>query len=71
MFKMEYKKLVHLRLEQKEALDNIQEEISFNGGYVSVMRLINDSIQIFIDHYGEDAVKRYSPMYAKKKLSLD
>ncbi|MDO5835380.1 MAG: hypothetical protein Q4P17_02635 [Methanobacterium sp.] len=68
---MQYKKLVHLRPEQKEALDNIKEEISFNGGYVSVMRLINDSIQIFIDHYGEEAVERYSPMYAKRKLTGD
>ena len=68
---MEHKKLVHLRQEQKEALDSIKEEVSFNGGYVSVMRLINDSIQIFVDHYRDEAVERYSPMYAKKKLRND
>lgn len=63
---MFYKKLVHLRPEQKEALDSIQEEVNVNGGYVSAMRLISDSIQIFIDHYKDDAIKRYSPIYAKQ-----
>lgn len=61
-----YKKLIYLRLEQKEALDEIQKEIEENGGQVSLVRLIQDSIQIFIQHYKNDAIKRYSHLYDKK-----
>lgn len=61
-----YKKLIYLRMEQKEALDEIQKSIDENGGSVSIMRLMQDSIQIFIQHYSEEAIERYSPFYDKK-----
>lgn len=64
---MGFKKLMNLRQEHKVALDEIQEEIEFNGGYVSLMSLIDDSIQIFIDYYKDEAVKRYSGGRYKKK----
>lgn len=52
--------------EQKEALDEIKEAVDENGGYVPVVRLIQDSIQIFIDHYKDEAISRYSYRYNKK-----
>jgi hypothetical protein len=67
---MKYQKLVHLRPDQKEALDEIQEQVKQNGGYVSAMRLINDSIQVFIDNHKEEAIERYSPIY-KYKSKID
>jgi hypothetical protein len=63
---MKYQKLVHLRPDHKEALDEIQERVKQNGGSVSAMRLINDSIQVFIDNHKEEAIKRYSPIYTRK-----
>ena len=52
--------------EQKEALEEIKDAVATNGGYVPVVRLIQDSIQIFLDHYKDDAIQRYSSMYHKK-----
>jgi len=62
-----YKKLVHMKIEQKEALDEIQEIVNENGSHVSITRLIQDSIQIFIDHYKNAAIERYSPAYYEMK----
>lgn len=61
-----YKKLIYLKMEQKSALDEIQNEILANGGSVSIMRLMQDSIHIFIQHYRDEAIERYSPAYNKK-----
>lgn len=63
-----YKKLIFIKPEQKEALDEITDTINRNGGYVSVMRLVQDSIQIFIDHYKNDAISKYSSTYEKNWL---
>lgn len=60
---MAFQKLVNLKIKQKKELDNIQKQINENGGNVSIMELIDDAIQIFIDKYSDDAVKRYSPSY--------
>jgi hypothetical protein len=65
-----YKKLVNLRPEQKDALDEIQEIVNENGAYVSIMRLMQDSIQIFIEHYKNEAIERYSPSYYENKNKL-
>lgn len=61
-----YKKLVQIKPEQKEALDEIQEIVNENGSHVSITRLIQDSIQIFVDNYRDEAINRYSPDYYKK-----
>lgn len=53
-------------MEQKEALNEIKKEIVSNGGSVSIMRLMQDSIEIFIQHYSEEAIERYSSCYDKK-----
>lgn len=58
---MTFQKLLYIRPEQKEALDEIQAEIESNGGYVSMMSLIDDSIQIFIDYYRDEAIRQHSP----------
>lgn len=60
---MAFQKLVNLKIKQKKELDNIQKQINENGGNVSIMELIDDAIQIFIDKYSDEAVKRYSPSY--------
>lgn len=62
-----YKKIVNLKTEQKDALNEIQQTVKENGGYVSIMRLTQDSIQIFIDHYRDEAINRYSPAFYNKK----
>lgn len=64
---MSYKKLIYLKPEQKEALNDIKDIIDKNGGCVSMMRLIQDSVQIFIDHYKNEAISRYSSTYKKQK----
>lgn len=60
---MAFQKLVNLKIKQKNELDSIQKQINENGGDVSIMELIDDAVQIFIDKYSDDAVKRYSPSY--------
>lgn len=67
---MSFKKLLYIREEHKEALDDIKKKIEENGGRVSMMSLIDDSIQVFIDYYEEEAVKRYSPKrYKERKIN--
>ena len=60
------KKLLYLTEEQVARLKEIKTQVNENGGTVSVMRLMQDSIQIFLDHYKEDAIQKYSPIYEKK-----
>lgn len=63
-----YQKLINLNDEEKIGLENVIKEIKKKGGNVSMMRLINDAIKIFIDHYSQDAVEKYSPVYKKRRL---
>ena len=44
---MYFKKVLYLTTEQKTALDEIQNEIKTNGGKISCMRLLQDSIKIY------------------------
>ena len=48
--------------EQKNKLLKIQEEVSNNGGVVSVNQLILDSIDLMIAYYTSDIVNRYVPL---------
>ncbi|MGB9936315.1 MAG: hypothetical protein ACPK7O_01205 [Methanobacterium sp.] len=64
---MFYKKLVQLSNIQIEQLNEIQDKIKANGGYVSTAQLIRDSIQIFLNHYKKDAVNKYSANYELKE----
>ena len=59
------KKLLYITEEQKIDLERVKTQVKENGGSVSVMRLMQDSIQIFLDHYQEDAIRKYSPIYKK------
>ncbi len=58
--------MIYLKPEQKEALKEIKDTVSRNGGYVSGVRLCQDAIQILTEHYKEDAIERYSSNYTKK-----
>lgn len=64
---MVFQKIVNLKDGQKESLDSIQRQIIDNGGEVSIMALISDSIDVFIGRYSDLAVKRYSPAFYDKK----
>lgn len=64
---MTFKKLVNIKEEQKNELDEIRKQINENGGNVTVMDLINDAIGIFVDQYRDVAVLRYSPAFYKKE----
>ena len=66
--KAKFQKLVNLTLEEKEGLESIQDEIKEKGGNISTMRLIEDSILIFVKYYREQAVEKYSPIYNKKDV---
>ena len=59
------KKLLYITEEQKIDLERVKTQVKENGGSVSVMRLMQDSIQIFLDNYQEDAIRKYSPIYKK------
>jgi hypothetical protein len=59
------KKVLYLKPEQKTALEDIQNKIEKNGGKVSCMRLMQDSIRIFLDYYQDSAIEKYSSNYAK------
>lgn len=63
-----YQKLINLNEEEKIGLENIIKEIKKNGGNVSMMRLIEDSIKVFIELYGQEAVQKYSPVYKKRRV---
>lgn len=65
---MEYKKLIYLKQGQKEALDELQNKINEKGGNVSIMRLINDAVNIFLNNYCEDAIEIYSRTYRAHEL---
>lgn len=62
---MYFKKLLYIEPEQKMALDDIKNRIQMNGGKISTMRLIQDSIKIFLDYYQDDAIEKYSSQYEK------
>lgn len=62
---MYVKKMLYPTMEQKIALDEIQKEVEINGGKVSCMRLLQDSIKVFLDHYSNEAINRYSSNYSK------
>jgi hypothetical protein len=55
-----------MKQEHKEALNEIKTIVDRNGGYVSANRLVMDAIQIFISHYKDDAISKYSSAYNKK-----
>jgi len=59
------KKLLYITEEQKKDLERVKTQVKENGGSVSVMRLMQDSIQIFLDYYQEEAIQKYSPIYKK------
>ena len=61
------KKLLYITEEQKKDLERVKTQVKENGGSVSVMRLMQDSIQIFLDYYQEEAIQKYSPIYKKWK----
>jgi hypothetical protein len=61
-----YTKLLYLETEQKNALEDIKKKVKKNGGKVSVMRLIQDAIKIFVEHYRYEAIEKYSSSYSKK-----
>ena len=60
---MTHKKLLNLKTKQKDGLDAIQRQIVDNGGKVSIMQLISDAIDVFIDHHSDVAIKHYSGFY--------
>jgi hypothetical protein len=60
---MTFKKLIDLKLDQKDGLDDIQFQVRENGGSVSLAVLISDAVDIFIKFYSEQAVDNYSPRY--------
>jgi len=59
--------LIYLDPEEKEGLENILKEIEANGGQISMIRLIRDSIRVFIEFYADQAIYRYSPIYSQKE----
>jgi hypothetical protein len=69
---LKYQKLVTLNFEEKRGLENVLREIKGKGGNISMMKLIRDSINIFLEFYTTEAVKKYSPSnYRKKEVDLD
>ena len=60
---MSFKKLINLKVNQKKGLEEIQKQVSENQGNVSLMVLIVDAIDIFINFYSKVAVEKYSPLY--------
>jgi len=46
---MTCKKVLYISEAQKNALENIKTEVKDNGGKVSVMRLMQDGISIFLE----------------------
>lgn len=57
------RKLINIDPEAKNRLEDIKKEIKDNGGEISITRLIEDSIRIFILYYGKHAIEKYSPSY--------
>lgn len=63
---MEHKKLIYLQPYQKEGLDKLQSEISKKGSQVSMMRLISDAVDIYLEYYKEEAVDVYTRTYRER-----
>ena len=62
-----YQKLINLNIEEKEGLEKILREIQNKGGKISMMSLITDSIRIYINNYGNEAIEKYSTVIDKKE----
>jgi len=60
---MGFKKVLYITEEQKKELDGIKNEIKERGGTVTVMRLMQDGISVFLDKYRDQAVAKYIPVY--------
>lgn len=61
-------KLIHISDIQKEKLDEIAEEVFKQGGEVNTTQLIRDSIQILIENYQNEIIKRYIPVSLKSLI---
>lgn len=56
-------KIVQLRDEVSDRLDEIKDEVTNRGGSVSITRLIRDAIEVYVRFYRDQAVEKYSPIY--------
>lgn len=56
-------KLIPLRDEVSDELEEIQRQVKEHGGNISITRLMQDAIQIYVDFYQQQAVEKYSPVY--------
>ena len=54
-------KLIFISEEQKHKLLEIQNEVSELGGDISMNQLIRDAINILLDLYKNEIVKKYKP----------
>lgn len=60
-------KLIFISEEQKQKLLEIQNEVSEHGGDISMNQLIRDAINILIDLYKSEIVKKYEPFRLETK----
>lgn len=60
-------KLIFISEEQKQKLLEIQNEVSEHGGDISMNQLIRDAINILIDLYKSEIVKKYEPFRPETK----
>lgn len=65
-----YEKLILLTSSQIERLEKIQKSVKKTGSAVSVNQLIRDSVQIFLENYGDVAVKKYSSTFYDSKEEI-
>ena len=63
---MFYEKVILLTENQREKLEDIKNTVKVNGGHVSANQLIRDGVELFLEKYHEDAIRKYSTFYDLK-----
>lgn len=61
------KKVIRLKTEQMNELNEIEKQVNANGGEITTTKLIRDAVDVFLEYFKSEAIKKYSGSYELKK----
>jgi hypothetical protein len=59
-------KLINISKEQSQKLKELNDRVIESGGYSSVSQLIREAIDILINNYSDEVIKKYKPICLKE-----
>ena len=60
------RKVIRLKSEQINELEELEKEINANGGEINITKLVRDSVTIFLKYFKSEAIQKYSGNYELK-----